>query len=895
MQNDENISRRIRVSGTSRPGRFSSERMAANRSVLAVGPSGLHALAPEAATADAVGLKALGLLALPEQWVPPFFVIQAEALSGAVDSGSLAGWCAAALQQCAIGTEVIVRSSGVAETMHDRGRLVSEVCSAGELPTVARQLAGKIQVDGSLRVHWIVQQSVRSIRNGHLSNERRLSYEPRDWILEVELQSDKPGYTSSIAFRKWRDGTPVPARELRCTSEAQISLQLKGVSLWALNTRERMHFEWVWNGSRLWIVQADVAETSVGVDPRSLRPASVPTIHPTALSVLVPATGEQLARYGKLRNAQLYTDLGYQMPQFYIVDDQSVIQGILNGEIPARLDGDLAELTKRPLIIRTDGSSIPVEKREMLPRSDELRSVSEAQRWLIGGFRRRMLEAQLESGGLCLIAHHFIPSIASGWARAEPGKSMVRIESLWGVPEGLYWYSHDTFEVDSDKEQFTERLRYKGTFVAADAHGRWVPNQTLAPADWRRSITRSSWIVEIAKTTRQIADREGHPVAVMWLVDNDRRATRHRVLPWFHSRSDLGGPPKAAPRRKLTTARDYTIEKRTDWDELKTIVTAGRHIERIIVAPLDPDLIRDPQFAEELARLAASHHIVIELAGGVLSHAYYVLSRHGAQVECVDLFGADPDVREFNKLVRDKIPSSIQDRGEEVEVVELKGDAHLVALRQKLVEEAYEALDARAGDDLVAELADVQEVVRAICNALQIPFSQVEEEREEKRVGKGGFDRGVMLRTTSTPHSLSSGESASRLADDSSNFQPLPLLRPEEIPTSSPYRRPDLRTVGDQPEKIFTFETELNRTVDRQVKHTTTFAMPVDGENSREFKLSLEFSRNRGVLRGTVRIRLEPQQLPMPLDDQLEFDFPGSNRLAGREEKGPTELRPGKP
>jgi len=165
-------------------------------------------------------------------------------------------------------------------------------------------------------------------------------------------------------------------------------------------------------------------------------------------------------------------------------------------------------------------------------------------------------------------------------------------------------------------------------------------------------------IREIARTTRSVADREGFSV------------------------SDIGGPPKAAPRKKLTTARDYKIEKQADWQQL----------------------------AEELAKLTARNQIVVELAGGVLSHAYYILRRHGARVECVDLFGADAEVREFNKLVTDKIPSSIQQRGEGVEVVELRGDAFVAALKQKIVEEAYEAFDARSGE-LLGELADVEEVV----------------------------------------------------------------------------------------------------------------------------------------------------------------------------------------
>jgi predicted house-cleaning noncanonical NTP pyrophosphatase (MazG superfamily) len=832
-------------------------------------------LKPKEITEELVGAKALGLLALPDQWVPPFFLVHASAVTEATHE-SLSKLCASALKQSPLGAEVIVRSSGVTETMTERGRLMSKVCSTAELPSVIRDLAHQVHQSTEFPIHWLVQQWCRPDRAGHLSNERRLTYDPRDWVMEVEMEGGKPGYTTRVAFRHWRDGTLLPPTSLLCRSETQIGLLLKAVSFYALGKSKRMHFEWVLSGGRLWIVQADTAEDMSGIPPATLRPASIPEIRLRDLTCFTRASASHFSQYAKLQNARIYHELGYEMPEFYILNDPLLLKSILEGEAPPRLREDLAELTKRPLILRTDGTGISVDQREMLPRSDELRSPEEAIAFLLGPFRKHIIDAGLRSAGLCLIAHHFIPSIASAWARAEPNGLMVRVESLWGLPEGLYWFSHDTFEVFIPSGEFTERRRYKGTFIGPDDTGRWVPMRTRPPADWRRSVTRVAWLREIAKTTRKVADIEGFPISLMWFVDNDNRISKHQVLPWFHSRSDLTEKPKAAPRRKLTSARDFRIETRSHWHDLLRFAAAGKHIERIVVAPVDPDLIRDQEFAEELAKLAAKHQIVVELAGGVLSHAYYVLRRHGAQVECLDLYGSGSEVREFNKLVRDKIPSSIETRGEEVEIVELRGDAFLTSLKQKIVEEAYEVLDARGGDDLIGELADVQEVVRAICGALQIPFSQVEKERKRKRRSKGGFDRGLMLRKTSTPHTLSTEEVArSELTwgNEQTRVDPPVIVRPEEIPASVPYRRPDLRNVGDQPEKLFTFETDLSRTIERPATFTTRFIMPVDRGMSRQFTLTLEFGRSRGVLRGTVRFRLEAQQLPIDLRDQLEFDF----------------------
>jgi len=846
-----------------------------NRPIWKIGAHGTVAIEPESLAANSIGWKARGLASLPPEWVPTFFVIDTAALT--FSGSDLQGWIKDALAKASISIgRVIVRSSGATETLRSRGSLASETCSIDQISDTIRRLSSQVPDQSTKNVHWIVQTHVPSKRRGHLSNERHLSCEHRDWIVEIELQRNRPGYLSHIAIRKWRDGTSPSDLDLSCGSEPQITLCLRKVAHWATAFNVRIHFEWVWDGSAIWLVQADSAEEEVGVDPTSLRPDDVAEISAMELSVFKVAGAQHFETFSKLGNARLYSELGYCMPQFYILEDQKILKNVLQGRIPSVLDSDLSRLTKRPLIIRTDGSGIPFDQREMLPRSDELRSAGAAKEWLITTFKACVEESGLLSASLCLIGHHFLPSIASAWAGAEPGKRMVRIESLWGLPEGLYWYSHDTFEVDVQtgvhelsiikKYPIFKRLRYKGTFIAPDSAGRWVPMHTGAPYDWRPSIKRKNWIFEIASTTRRIADREGHPVVVMWFIDNDIRVTRHKVLPWFHSKWQPEGLPKAAPRKKLAIARNHVISDCTNWEELKELVLRGIHVERIIVKPTDPELIRNPKFAEELGTFASAYKIVVELAGGILSHAFYVLQRAGAQVECTDLVGAEEDVVEYNKVVRDKIPAIIEGRNEKVEIIQLSGDALVAALRQKLVEEAYEVLDAKAGNELITELADVQEVISAIARAIQSSPSQVNLERKEKSKRRGGFDRGFMLRKTATPHSLSSQATLSE--EQSGSSQPYLELKtkivdPAEIPTNAPYRRPDLRSVNQQIEKLFAFETELNKIGNAKV--STTFELPFDNGDTRSFTLSIEFARIGATMRGNVRLRLQPQQMRLEI------------------------------
>jgi predicted house-cleaning noncanonical NTP pyrophosphatase (MazG superfamily) len=451
----------------------------------------------------------------------------------------------------------------------------------------------------------------------------------------------------------------------------------------------------------------------------------------------------------------------------------------------------------------------------------------------------------------------------------------VRIESLWGLPEGLYWHSHDTFEVDTKKRFPTrKRLRYKGTFVAPDDSGRWVHYRTNAPFDWGKSISKLEWLSEIAETTRKIAERKARALTVMWFIDNDDRATPHKILPWYHTDSPVG-TPKAAPRRKLTMASDFKLETAAQWEELKSSVREGKRIERVMLEPKDAALVRNPKFAKELAEFAAAHKIVIELAGGILSHAYHMLQRDGAQVECIDLFGAEDEDVEYNKLVRDKIPSLIERKGENVEVVHLKGEALLAALRQKLVEESYEALDARAGVDLIGELADIQEVAQAIRESLQVPPEQLDAQREEKRKHRGGFRRGLMLKKTSTPHTLSKKPVVERKPSLPARGLPHEAVidQPSLLPSNRPYRRPDRRNVDDQPEALLTFETEISRL--GAARESAVFEIPINENETRTFKVSIDLERSHSSLWGQVKLKLEPSQLTMRLmsDAQMELNF----------------------
>jgi predicted house-cleaning noncanonical NTP pyrophosphatase (MazG superfamily) len=714
-----------------------------------------------------------------------------------------------------------------------------------------------------------------------MSNERRVRYDKRDWAIEIEAADRKSGDQISIAVRRWRDGYDVTDTPLLCDSALKTSLVLKRVAMWAVQDPRRFLFEWVWDGSFVHLVQMDVATTIGGENPKDLLPLDVPAMDVGPLQIFRIASPEHNKRLRKLANASLYEELGYSMPLFYVLDQQDVIKEILDeGKVSPALLADLDVLTRRPLVLRTDGENLPPDKREMLPRTEELRSVDAATHWLLENFRPTILKLGLSNGSFALIGHHFIPSISSAWAGAEPGKRWVRIEALWGIPESLYWHSHDTFEVDTERANLNisfsdskfeypirHRERFKGTFIAPNADGAWIHHETKEPFDWSATINSDECLREIAHTTRRICERLQKPVEVMWFVDNHHGATHHRVLPWYHSIPDNTDVPVRAPRKKIKSSQERYIRNRQDWESLQA-VTGSTRIERIIVEPRDPELIRNLAFAEELGTLAAQHGIVIVLAGGILSHAYHALRRAGASVECVDLFGATEDKAEYNKLVRDRVPAQIADRGEHFEIVRLQDEALVAALRRKLVEESLEALDASTGTDLIGELADVQEVVRAIIKAIQVSPQQLEEERLRKLKKRGGFEEGYMLLRTASPYSLGRSQSPDSLIVQSDN-QPIRTIRnASEVPQKAVYKKPDHRNLVDSTEELLVVETELNRL--GTLVESINFEIP-SNVDPQQYTSLIELSRIGGELRAAIRLRLRKRDRED--DMQLNLNF----------------------
>lgn len=732
---------------------------------------------------EQVGKKAFGLSCLPQVWTLPFIVVSHELLilygrcRGDNPNLLINQWVKNILAGAlAVGIknedQIIVRSSGCSEGLVERGRFYSSAGTLGNIHQPLQECLLKLASDPDLnkdKIPLVIQKHALPISaKGHLSNERRCYEEKRDWLGEfTETKTGKFFQAFTINLRNWREQINVNKRmgeKLKCNLKAHILKILKIPAAWGYERGIRLHFEWVWDGEAIYLVQADREQKSHGEDPmvifQSLRALSIGF----APKCLKEITEDHAIRYKKVSNVFTYSKLGLPIIKLFILDDQSVIDGLADGQVSIELKNDLSDLVKGSLIIRMDIATDDFNLRQLLPRSDEVRDLNSALTWVKD--KSKEIKEQKIKNDVAFIFHNFVPSVSSAFAYAAPRERKVQIEALWGLPEGLYYNAHDKYIVDTKNPQgdklrnkdiakfkVKEKRYFKRFFVAPDKYGHWATRALKAPYDWRGSIQREEWVKEIALESRRIAEEEKKPISIMWFVGVPSVVLQRPIFPWYHEPCDLK-IVSGAPKQRTKTPFDKSLEIRTKADvETLRQEAAKEHsmVRRVSIKPQQESLLRDKNTLSVIGELTQKIGAIILLEGGVLSHAYYQLMKTNAIVEVVHPFEDLEDKQEFNKLVRDKVPSNIEGVGEVVNKTRLHGEWFERALLEKLIEEAFEVLDAVDQESIINELADVLEVVDGILSHLGVSKKELQIQQDQKRERAGGFKDGFVLLDTKNP------------------------------------------------------------------------------------------------------------------------------------------------
>jgi predicted house-cleaning noncanonical NTP pyrophosphatase (MazG superfamily) len=95
----------------------------------------------------------------------------------------------------------------------------------------------------------------------------------------------------------------------------------------------------------------------------------------------------------------------------------------------------------------------------------------------------------------------------------------------------------------------------------------------------------------------------------------------------------------------------------------------------------------------------------------------------------------------YNKLVRDKIPEYIKSKGGVPIIHIADDDEYWQRLKDKLQEEVGEFIEA----ENVEEMADILEVIDAICNFKNFDKAELQNVKENKAEERGRFKDKVIL------------------------------------------------------------------------------------------------------------------------------------------------------
>ena len=98
-------------------------------------------------------------------------------------------------------------------------------------------------------------------------------------------------------------------------------------------------------------------------------------------------------------------------------------------------------------------------------------------------------------------------------------------------------------------------------------------------------------------------------------------------------------------------------------------------------------------------------------------------------------------MKQYDKLVRDRIPEIIEGSGKTCTTRILPQEEYLQKLDEKLCEELGEYQESKS----LEELADLLEVMEAVVKARGYTLEQLYAIRDEKKAKRGGFDDRILL------------------------------------------------------------------------------------------------------------------------------------------------------
>ncbi len=709
-------------------------------------------------TIDAVGQKAIGLLNTSPLIVPPFIVLTSELFKLWHDENQESAEeilniiivdCIKYFQSKDT-NKFIIRSSAKYESFEERGHYTSSIGNLDEkeliktIKEIWYNNAHLVKKIPDNRFSVIIQKYIKPMYSGHLSNERRISRERKSFLYEIVNSKDI--FLKSGKFSTTSEDITI-AGPLKYTTQANLVNTIKSIGN-CLYDNVRRHIEWVADKNNVWVVQNDI-ENPINDKhtPSSRWLGTQQLIENKKLSCFV--TLAESPDWKKTACIKTFLECKLPYGQIHVLENKEIIADLAKNIVLENLKADLEWLLKSPIVIRMDIKNPDGYNNILLPRTETLFDIDSAINFLTLYAQKFSNNKDEKLPEFCFLIHRFINSKACALAYSKPGIPRARVDSTWGIVEGLYYYPHDSFEVNLTevKDRIKKKIRCKTEYLDVDEVGNWISIKTNSDYDWAESLTQKQ-LNEIAEYNSKIADKLGLPVTAMYFVDVDKNTGYPSILPWFYTTDEITSNSEKFTDIIFSEVREI-IQNPDDFRRLGLKLQGAEKKKFTIKLKLNINLLRDKDFIEQVGHFAADGKIPIELEGSILSHTYYILRKTGAIVKCVDSFDPTYEKQKFYKLVRDKIAVNISSKGEIARTVNIETSQMLDFLKEKAIEEALEFFWENDKDKIIEEMADIYEILRSACKLFGIDMTELNEIADKKNKNKGGFDTGLLLVDTS--------------------------------------------------------------------------------------------------------------------------------------------------
>ena len=252
-----------------------------------------------------------------------------------------------------------------------------------------------------------------------------------------------------------------------------------------------------------------------------------------------------------------------------------------------------------PVVVRFDISKQVPQDDTFLPTSPAMTDPKELVRYMDEEATNFQKKGMRDSDWAFLLAN-LVPARASAMIHAHPKAQRVRIDALWGFPDGLLHFPHDSWFYSFDGG-VAEHRRYKSLCLLPKGNG-WYQSEVAPPLDWGSVLSREE-AAALGKWGLALADALGSEVQLMALARIGGKRGVGACLPWHYTSWKV--PQYRESLQVLPSlAQVDTIRDPSDLKSLSKIV-AGKEMRGYLVRPKE-DFLRNDAFLADCSKLAAA-------------------------------------------------------------------------------------------------------------------------------------------------------------------------------------------------------------------------------------------------------------------------------------------------